>query len=226
MKHTVLIKAKNAGKFNYAKFGTYTGRGGQKISLMNMDGEPSSGYEMFSAIVALDINDEYDKRVYEFLQNHPLINSGGFVLEDLSAVENQKAEESLAKADAVTAAAMLSKKEIEDLCHLIGLNGDWDDNIRKAKVIAYANDNPKRFLEVRSDADAPIKIFIRKCMGKDLFTKVNGVYKYGTTTIGLTEDQTVQWVKDNADIHALLKNELRGPKKRTKQTVELKEEAK
>ena len=79
MKHTVLIKAKNAGKFNYAKFGTYTGRGGQKISLINMDGEPSSGYEMFNAIVALDINDEYDKRVYEFLQNHPLINSGGFV---------------------------------------------------------------------------------------------------------------------------------------------------
>ena len=69
----------------------------------------------------------------------------------------------------------------------------------------------------------PIKIFIRKCMAKDLFTRVNGVYKYGTTTIGLTEDQTVQWVKDNADIHALLKNELRGPKPRTKQTVELKE---
>ena len=57
MKHTVLIKAKNAGKFNYAKFGTYTGRGGQKISLMNMDGVPASGYEMFSAIVSFDIND-------------------------------------------------------------------------------------------------------------------------------------------------------------------------
>tara|TARA_R100000388_G_C7218514_1_gene147526 strand:- start:95 stop:775 length:681 start_codon:yes stop_codon:yes gene_type:complete len=225
MKHTVLIKAKNPGKFNYAKFGTYTGRGGQKISLMNMDGEPSTGYEMFNAIVALDLNDDYDNRVHEFLQNHPLVRSGGFMIEDLSAVENQKAEESLAKADAVTAAATLSKKEIEDICHLIGLNGDWDDNIRKAKVIAYANDNPKRFLEVKNDADGPIKIFIRKCLAKDLFTRVNGVYKYGTTTIGLTEESTVVWVKENADIHALLKNELRGPKKRTKQIVELKEQA-
>ena len=225
MKHTVLIKAKNPGKFNYAKFGTYTGRGGQKISLMDMDGEPSTGYEMFNAIVALDLNDDYDNRVHEFLQNHPLVRSGGFMIEDLSAVENQKAEESLAKADAVTAAATLSKKEIEDICHLIGLNGDWDDNIRKAKVIAYANDNPKRFLEVKNDADGPIKIFIRKCLAKDLFTRVNGVYKYGTTTIGLTEESTVVWVKENADIHALLKNELRGPKKRTKQIVELKEQA-
>ena len=60
---------------------------------------------------------------------------------------------------------------------------------------------------------------------KDLFTRVNGVYKYGTTTIGLTEESTVVWVKENADIHALLKNELRGPKKRTKQIVELKEQA-
>ena len=36
------------------------------------------------------------------------------------------------------------------------------------------------------------------------------MYKYGTATIGLTEDQAVLWVKDNADIHALLKNQLRG----------------
>jgi len=223
MKHTVLVKAKNPGKFNYAKFGTYTGRGGSKIALLDMDGEKSAGFEMFNAVVALDINDEYDNRVYKFLENHPLVVGGQFFLEDLSAEESKKAEESLAKADAVTAAAMLSKKEIEDICHLIGLNGDWDDNIRKAKVIAYANDNPKRFLEVKADGDAPIKIFIKKCLAKDMFARVNGVYKYGTTTIGLTEDQAVQWVKDNADIHALLKKELRGPKTRTKQTIELKE---
>ena len=210
MKHTVLIKSKNPGKFNYCKFSTYTGRGGSKVSLKTLDGEVSTGYEMFSAIVALDLNDEYDKRVFDFLKDHPLVKGGNFVLEDLSANERNAAEMSLAKADAVTAAATLSKKEIEDLCHLIGLHGDWDDNIRKAKIIGYASDNPKRFLDALDDKDAPIKIFIRKCLSKDIFARVNGVYKYGTATIGLTEDQAVLWVKDNADIHALLKNQLRG----------------
>ena len=57
MKHTVLIKAKNPGKFNYCKFSTYTGRGGSKVSLKTLDGEISTGYEMFSAIVALDLKE-------------------------------------------------------------------------------------------------------------------------------------------------------------------------
>ena len=55
----------------------------------------------------------------------------------------------------------LSKKEIDNLCRLIGLNGDWDDNIRKAKIISYASDNPQRFLDYLNDADAPIKLFIK-----------------------------------------------------------------
>lgn len=49
-------------------------------------------------------------KVYEFLKDHPLINKG-FVIEDMSAKENAQAEIALAKADSVTAAAMLSKKK-------------------------------------------------------------------------------------------------------------------
>lgn len=222
MRHTVLLKSKNPGKFNYCKFSTYTGRGGSKISLKTLDGETSSGFEMFQAVVALNINDEYDKRIYEFLQDHPLVKNGQFEIEDLAAEESAKAEESLAKADAVTAAAMLSVKEISDLCRLIGLNGSWDDNIRKAKLIQYANENPKRFLEIKNDKDGPIKIFIKQCLEGGQFTQVNGVYKYGSTSIGLTEDQAVMWVKDNADIHALLKNELRGNKPVAKKTAKQK----
>ena len=43
-----------------------------------------------------------------------------------------------------------------------------------------------------------------------MLERVNGVYKYGSETIGLTQDQAIVWLKDNADIYALLKNELRG----------------
>lgn len=211
MKHVVLIKSKKPSKFNYCKFGTYKNSKGKIIELIDPNGNVTTGYEMFNAVVSLDIKDEDDNRIYEFLKNHPLI-SKGFVIEDLFEKESNQAEVALAKADSVTAAANLSKKEIENLCRLIGLNGDWDDNVRKAKVISYASDNPKRFLDYLNDVDAPFRIFIKDAIDANIFSKVNGVYKYGTSSIGLTEDQSIQWLKDNADIHALLKNQLRGNK--------------
>ncbi len=209
MKHVVIIKSTNPSKFNYCKFGTYKNKRGKLIELIDPNGITTTGYEMFQAVLSLDLNDADDKRIYNFLVDHPLINKG-FAIEDLSEKENKQAEVALAKADSVTAAATLSKKEIENLCRLIGLNGDWDDNIRKAKVISYASDNPTRFLNFLNDADAPLKIFIKDALDANIFFKVNGVYKYGTSSIGLTEDQAILWLKDNADIHALLKNQLRG----------------
>ena len=209
MKHVVLIKAANPGKFNYAKFGTYKNRKGKLITLIDPNGLETTGWEMFQAVVPLDINDEDDRRVYEFLKDHPMM-SGKYIMEDISEQENKAAEVALAKADSVTAAASLSKKEIENLCRLIGLNGDWDDNIRKAKIIGYASDNPLKFIEYLNDADAPYKVFIKVCIEKQIFSFVNGTYKYGSTNIGLSEDQAIMWLKDNSDIYALLKNQLRG----------------
>tara|TARA_R110000824_G_scaffold67836_6_gene175646 strand:- start:29080 stop:29760 length:681 start_codon:yes stop_codon:yes gene_type:complete len=209
MKHVVIIKSRKPSAFNYCKFGTYKNKKGKLIELVDPNGITTTGYEMFQAVLSLDLNDEDDKRVFDFLKDHPLIMKG-FSIEDMSEKENKQAELALAKADSVTAAATLSKKEIENLCRLIGLNGDWDDNIRKAKVISFASDNPTRFLDYLNDADASFKIFIKNCIDADVFSRVNGVYKYGTTTIGLTEDQSIMWLKDNADIMALLKNQLRG----------------
>ena len=56
-----------------------------------------------------------------------------------------------------------------------------------------------------------------------VFTFINGTYKYGSTNIGLSEDQAVMWLKDNSDIYALLKNQLRGNLPKTKQEVVLEE---
>ena len=158
MKHIVLIKSSNPGKFNYAKFGNYKNRKGKLIELIDPNGLVVSGWEMHQAVVPLDINDEDDRRIYEFLKDHPMMG-GKFTLEDISAQENKAAEEALAKADSVTAAAGLSKKEIENLCRLIGLSGDWDDNVRKAKIISYASDNPVKFLEYLNDAKSSLGKF-------------------------------------------------------------------
>ena len=116
MKHVVIIKSRKPSAFNYCKFGTYKNKKGKLIELVDPNGITTTGYEMFQAVLSLDLN----------------------------------------------------------------------------------------------DADASFKIFIKNCIDADVFSRVNGVYKYGTTTIGLTEDQSIMWLKDNADIMALLKNQLRG----------------
>ena len=56
-------------------------------------------------------------------------------------------------------------------------------------------------------------MFIENAIDAKMINFVNGTYKYNTETIGLTEDQVVQWLKDNKDIHALLRKEMSGNKK-------------
>ena len=69
MRHVVLIKSNNPAKFNYCKFGTYKDRKGKIVKLVDPNGLEVSGFEMNHAVLSLDINNEDDKRVYEFLGN-------------------------------------------------------------------------------------------------------------------------------------------------------------
>lgn len=63
MKHVVLIKSTQPSKFNYCKFGTYKNRKGKIIELIDPNGIKTTGYEMFQAVLSLDINDEEDKSI-------------------------------------------------------------------------------------------------------------------------------------------------------------------
>ena len=40
-------------------------------------------------------------------------------------------------------------------------------------------------------------------------SKVNGVWKHGSVNIGLADEQAIVWLKENADIYALLRRQLR-----------------
>ena len=49
-----------------------------------------------------------------------------------------------------------------------------------------------------------------KALDKGIITKNKGSYKHNRVVIGLTEEATIVWLKENADIYALMKQELRG----------------
>ena len=208
MRHIVLIKSKNPDKFNYCKFGTYSDKEGRLKELVDINGKTINGYEMFQAVVSLDINREYDKRLYEFLKDHPLIK-GKFTIEDVSSKQQLQAEDSLKSAKAVTTASQLSESDMRDLSLLMGIDSTLEEMLLRAKIIDFASNNPDKFLSHLDDIDKEHRVFLKKAIGKNILTKVNGVWKHNTLNIGLTEDQAIVWLKENGDTYALLKHQLR-----------------
>jgi|TARA_R100000030_G_scaffold92513_1_gene78144 hypothetical protein len=221
MKHIVLIKARKPEKFNYCKFGTYKDKRGKIQKLIDINGLETSGYEMFNAVVSLNINDEYDKSVYEFLKDHPLIKK--FIVEDVSATERQNAETSILSAQAVTTASQLKEQELKDFALLLGLDSTLQEMLLRAKIIQHASTKPAKFLEQLNDIDKEHRIFLKKAFNEKLLTKVNGVWKHNTLNIGMTDDQAIVWLKDNGDTYALLKHQLRTGVTPVEETIELEE---
>ena len=221
MKHIVLIKARKPEKFNYCKFGTYKDKRGKIQKLIDINGLETTGYEMFSAVVSLNINDEYDKSVYEFLKDHPLIKK--FIVEDVSATERQNAETSILSAQAVTTASQLKEQELKDFALLLGLDSTQQEMLLRAKIIQHASTKPTKFLEQLNDIDKEHRIFLKKAFNEKLLTKVNCVWKHNTLNIGMTDDQAIVWLKDNGDTYALLKHQLRTGVTPVEETIELEE---
>ena len=209
-KHIVLVKARNVEKFNYVKFGNYKDEKGKNRILIDPNGEEVSGYEMFNAVKSLDINDEDDKRIYEFLKDHPLIKGGSkFVIQDMRAEQEKAAEDSIESAKAITTASMLNINELKNMSVLMGLSPDLDDMMLKAKIIQFASDNPAKFTSTLEDVDKEHRIFLKNALQKEVLTKINGVWKHGSNNIGLTDDQAIIWLKENADLYAMLKHQMR-----------------
>ena len=207
-RHVVLIKSKNPEKFNYCKFGNYKDRQGRNKNLIDVNDQMTDGYEMFQPVVSLDINQKQDKRVFEFVKDHPLMK-GKFVIEDLRANEEKNAEGALKSAEAITKATELTMNAMKDLAILMGVDSDIEDTMLKAKIIQFANNTPEKFLSLTNDIDQEYRIFLKKALAKKVLTRVNGVWKHGSVNIGLADEQAIVWLKENADLYALLRRQLR-----------------
>ena len=217
-KHIVVIKAKKPEQFNYCKFGNYKDKQGRIVELIDINDQKTAGYEMFNALVSLDINQKQDRRIYEFLKDHPLI--GKFKVDDVRANEEKNAEGALKSAEAITKATSLSLAALNDLAVLMGLDPDIDETMLRAKIIQFANTTPEKFLGLTDDIDQEYRVFLKKAENKRVLTRVNGVWKHGSLNIGLSDDQAIVWLKDNADVYALLRRQLRTGKPAVEETTE------
>ena len=221
-RHVVLIKSNNPTKFNYCKFGNYKDKKGRNVNLVDVNDQMTDGFEMFQAVLSLNINEKQDKRVYEFLKDHPLLR-GKFLIEDLKANEEKNAEGALKSAKAITKATDLTINAMKDLAILMGMDSDIEDTMLKAKIIQFANKSPEEFLSLTNDIDQEYRIFLKKALSKDVLTKVNGVWKHGSINIGLADEQAIVWLKENADLYALLRRQLRTGKPAVEEAPVVKE---
>ncbi len=215
MKHPIIVRAKKPKKFIYLNLGSSykdkNDKGRRKI-LKDINGEPEI-FIMRSPAIVFDISDKFDLERYTWLKNYPNISSK-LSFEDTIANEMVSTEKMVESADAIQIAVAMTDKEILDFCKLTGIRTK-DNSIEfvKAQVIKLANDDPNKFSRIINDRDKDYRVFIEHAIDVKMINFVNGTYKYNTETIGLTEDQVVQWLKDNKDIHALLRKEMSGNKK-------------
>jgi len=218
MKHPVIVKTRKPKRFIYLNLGSSykdpKDRGKRKV-LLDANGEEQT-FIMRSPAIVFDINDDFDLQRYTWLKNYPNIDSK-LTFEDTIEKEMVNTENMIVSAEAIQIAVGMTDKDILDFCKLTGIRTK-DNSIEfvRAQVIKLANDDPNKFSRIINDRDKDYRVFIENAIEEKILNFVNGTYKYNTETIGLTEDQVVQWLKDNKDIHALLKKELSSTKKKVK----------
>lgn len=209
MSHKVVVRAKNPRKMGFIQFGNYTGRDGKLVELVDPNGNVIDYWRMTRPVTTLNLDNEDDNRLHEFLKNHPLIKKGSATLEDITATENANAAHALESADAVVVASKMNMKEYRAFARLAGFGVSSNDDILKAKVIQMAFKTPTKFLDIYHDKDKDMRGFVLSAIEKGTFVFSNNVWKYGSTSIGLTKDSIIVWLKENIDIYALLKNDER-----------------
>ena len=210
MAHLIFVQAKDTKRFSYCKFGPYTKRNGKKAVLLNPDDIPVDGWEMYDPHVTLDIDNEYDKRIYDYILDHPFMGGDKFKLIDTKANVEKHADSILEAANAVQVATLIKDNELPDLVKLFGISGDYDESIIKAKLIQLAGKVPTKFMSIYNDADKSYRVFLKNALEKKIIQKVNDVWKHGNYTLGISDEHAIAWLKDNPEVYAVMKNQVRG----------------
>jgi len=224
MAHLIYVKARDTKRFSYVKFGTYTKRNGKKSVLLNPDDVAVSGWEMSSAHTTLDIDNEYDKRIYDFLLDHPFITENkNYELIDTKANIKKQATSILKAAEAVQIATTIKDNELADLTKLFGIGEGFDDDIIKAKLIQMAGQAPDKFLEIYRDADKSYRVFLKNALDKKVIQKVNDVWKHNNYTLGISDEHAIAWLKDNSEVYAVMKNQIRNGKPKSVEVIPVEE---
>lgn len=199
---------------NFVLSGTYKDKFGVIKQLLDVNGLERD-WSINSATFILNKSIENDAIADEWLQGHPDILSD-WNRTDLIEKEQQETEETLNSAQAIIEAAKMNVKAVVDFAKLSSMNTNSDTDVLRAKIIKLAQDDPAKFMEIHFDPEKDYRVFIVDALKSKNLTYKNSTFMYGKQAIGTNEEQVIVWLKDNKDIFALIRHELRGEEPKSK----------
>lgn len=217
-KNLIIYKHKTKSKLHMCSFGkSYKDKYGKLKTLLDVNGL-ERGFTVRNSSFVLRKDVENDAILDEWLSTHPdILNQ--WVRTDVVEKEKKETEETLNSAQAIIEAAKMNVKSVIDFAKLSKMNLNSDTEVLRAKIIKIAQESPEKFMEVHFDPEKDYRVFIVDALKSKNLTYKNSTFMYGKQAIGTNEEQVIVWLKDNKDIFALIKHELRGETKTKKVKV-------
>ena len=197
--------------FNYYKFSNYRDRTGKLIEYKDINGNNETLIFRNSSVI-LSKNNEGHLLIDNFLKTSPEVLRGEWKRTDLQAEQAAQTKATLDSARAIIEAAKMTDKDVKDYATLKGMNLNSDLDVLRAKIIEIAQTSPDSFMETHFDPEKDLRVFILQAIKERKIDYKNETFYYGREAIGTNEEQVLVSLKNNKDILAILKHEIRGEK--------------
>lgn len=221
-KNLIVYKHKKYSKISNFNLGNnYKDRLGKIHYLKDVNGLDTK-FVTSSASFILNKSIENDVLTDNWLKGHPDILVG-WDRTDVAQKEQADTKDTLDYAQAIIEAAKMNVDDVVMFAKLSKMNIKSNTDVLRAKIIKVAQDNPKKFMDTHFDPEKDYRVFILDALKSKNLSYKNSTFMYGKEAIGTNEEQVIVWLKENKDIFALIKHELRGDKPATKKKTTVKQ---
>ncbi len=159
-----------------------------------------------SHLMQFDLDNPNDKIYFEIISDDKMVapskeevNPGShrYYIEDKEYEARVSISKTRLKAQAFKVVALLS---LEDMVNYARILGKYASDLSATQVEALlydkCEDKPKEIIDISTDRDLKYKILLNKLLDNNFITSVNGKYMNGTEVVGISEDFSIQWLKD------------------------------
>ena len=217
-KNLIHYKHNNFSKISNFNFGgQYKDNTGRLHQLKDINGLDNV-FVTNQASFILNKSIESDVITDDWLKNHPEIKSA-WTRTDIQEKEAIETKETLTSAQAIIEAAKMTDADVKTFAQLSRFNVNASVDVLRAKAIKVAQENHEKFMSIHFDPEKNLRVFILDALKAKKLKYKNETFYYGKEAVGTNEEQVLVWLKDNKDILAILKHEIRGEEKPKKKLV-------
>ena len=212
-----LLQSGNGSTFHFSEYKTLDGVVHRLTETILPDGR--TRYKRFHFNVGEPmVVHKSNKELLDFLTNHPnnpespWFNGNALFKRLQPEVESKlRIEDKLLNAKAITLASELKGRRLLEVASLCGMFYDEEDEIIAFEnVLTYAERNPKQFLKIYAipNREARMRHLVRTAIGRGVITTNDGVYRFGSYTLGVDEDSTIGKIVNEKEVLEMIESRL------------------